>query len=273
MQPIVVMDLFPDVSDKLLELLSTLTPDEWMRPTTNPKWSVKDIVAHLLGNDLGRLSRHRDQFSWSLIQVNDWDGFVSLLNQQNEGWVEATRRLSSRVLCDLLAFTSRQVYAYLGTLDSSALGMPVNWAGPDPAPIWLDIAREFTENWTHQQHIRDAVGRPGLAEARYMKPVLETFVQALPHTYRRTDAPEGTRVKLSIEGEAGGVWSILRQESRWSFCDDLPSRPDAEVSVSQEDAWRMFTRTISKEEAANRIAVAGGKELGRVVLDMVSVIA
>ena len=38
--------------------------------------------------------------------------------------------------------------------------MAVNWAGPEPAPIWLDPAREYTERWVHQQHIRDAVRNP-----------------------------------------------------------------------------------------------------------------
>ncbi len=32
---------------------------------------------------------------------------------------------------------------------------------PWPAPVWLDLAREHTEGRTHQQQIRDAVGRPG----------------------------------------------------------------------------------------------------------------
>jgi hypothetical protein len=45
-------------------------------------------------------------------------------------------------------------------LDLDALGEPVSWAGPDPAPLWLDCARDFTEYWVHQQQIRDATGRP-----------------------------------------------------------------------------------------------------------------
>ncbi|HEX3202686.1 MAG TPA: hypothetical protein VHW42_12245 [Actinomycetes bacterium] len=38
---------------------------------------------------------------------------------------------------------------------------PVSWVGPDPAPNWLDVAREYSERWTHQQQIRDAAEIPG----------------------------------------------------------------------------------------------------------------
>lgn len=42
------------------------------------------------------------------------------------------------------------------TADLEAPALGVSWAGVDPAPGWLDIAREFTEYWTHRQQIRHA---------------------------------------------------------------------------------------------------------------------
>src|SRR5688500_19297292 len=48
---------------------------------------------------------------------------------------------------------------FVQSVDIGAMGDSIGWAGPDPAPVWLDIAREFTERWVHQQHIRDAADR------------------------------------------------------------------------------------------------------------------
>ncbi len=45
---------------RLLELCRALGPDEWHRPTICPGWTVADIVAHLVGDDLGYLSWIRD---------------------------------------------------------------------------------------------------------------------------------------------------------------------------------------------------------------------
>lgn len=35
---------------RYVEVLTTLTPDEWTAPTDCPGWSVKDVTAHVLGN-------------------------------------------------------------------------------------------------------------------------------------------------------------------------------------------------------------------------------
>jgi hypothetical protein len=96
----------------------------------------------------------------------------------------------------------------------------VTWAGPEPAPVWLDVAREYTERWHHHQQIRDALGRPALTAPRLFAPVLDTLVRALPHTFRDVQAPDGTHVKLTITGDAGGVWSLVRDE-RWSLLRKL----------------------------------------------------
>ena len=79
--------------------------------------------------------------------------------------------------------------------------------------MWFDVARELTERWHHQQQIRDAVGRPPLYE-RYLAPVIDTFVRALPYTYRDVDAPEGTTIVLRIDDAA---WSLVREAIAWQL--------------------------------------------------------
>ncbi|GAA4879525.1 maleylpyruvate isomerase N-terminal domain-containing protein [Actinomycetospora straminea] len=50
---------------RFLELLRVLTPDDWHRPTVCGPWLVRDVVAHVLGDDLSRLSRSRDRYDRS----------------------------------------------------------------------------------------------------------------------------------------------------------------------------------------------------------------
>lgn len=176
---------------------------EWEKPKACSGWSVKDVALHLLGDDVGILSCKRDGYSLP-ADIGGLADLISLINELNETWVDTTRRMSTHLLIDLLKFTGMQAKEYFQTLDPYALGDPVSWAGPDHAPVWLDLAREYTERWLHQQHIRDAVKRPGLKEARYFDPLLDTFIRALPHTYRAIDAAEGTLVGLKISRESGG---------------------------------------------------------------------
>lgn len=271
--PIIVSHLFPELLDGLLALLSSLSAKDWDRATVCKSWSVKDVSLHLLSVEIGNLSRKRDAFSPSPGPVKGPDELLERINDLNATWVQATQRISPRLLCDLLQFTGSQACEYFQSLDPYQFGEPVSWAGPDPAPVWLDLAREYTERWHHQQHIRDAVGRSGFKQPRFMEPVLDTFVRALPHTYRTVSAPDGTIVTLTISGRAGGQWSLLREEDLWKLYLDLGGTPDAEVTVDEDIAWRLFSKGISQTEGDAQVIVTGNQQLGRHVLDMVSIIA
>jgi len=275
--PVLALDLFPEERAALLALLESLSDEEWGRPTVCQGWSAKDIAAHLLGDDIGRLSRSRDAFAAATFTSFESDTFegelLAFINRQNERWVEATRRLSPRLLRQLLRFTGDATQRYFESLDLFALGEPVSWAGPEPAPVWLDVAREYTERWLHQQQIRDAVGAPGLKERRLFAPVLDTFVRALPHTYRDVAAAAGTHVRLTITGGAGGSWSLVRDEVGWRLYAHADGEPQAAVVLDQEAAWRLFTKGISRDEALAAATVSGERPLALKVLDTVSIIA
>jgi uncharacterized protein (TIGR03083 family) len=272
-QPILIADLFPEVLDSLLDLLAGLSEDEWAAPTACPGWSVKDLAGHLLGDDVGMLSRRRDNYRRENAAIAGWADLVAFINRQNAEWVETARRLSPRLLCNMLRLTGAQVSAFFQSLDPYALGGPVDWAGPDPAPVWLDLAREYTERWHHQQQIRDAVGKLGLTEPRYLAPALDTFVRALPHTYRHLDAPEQTLVALTITGAAGGTWFVLREQATWQLYRDIERHPDAQVTLDHDTAWRLFTKGIDEETARSRATSTGDARLATPMLKTLSVIA
>jgi uncharacterized protein (TIGR03083 family) len=241
-----VLELFPEERAHLVGLLNSLTRSQWALPSVCPGWTVGDIAAHLLGDDLGRLSRMRDVFRGPVQPVVD-ESILDLVNGLNESWVAATRRLSPRVVCTLLSVSGKWTLAYFALLDLDAVGEPVSWAGPEPAPVWLDIAREYTERWHHQQQIRDAVGAPELGDRRLFGPVLATFAHALPHTFRDTEAVDGSTVHLRIAGEAGVDWLIRRDGERWRLYLGPLDRATARVTMSQGIAWRLFTKGISPQ--------------------------
>jgi uncharacterized protein (TIGR03083 family) len=271
-EPIIVIDLFPEILTQLLDLLPSLSPPDWDEPTACAGWSVKDVALHLLGVDIGNLSRMRDGFSGP-ESIRGWDELVRFVNAWNEEWVRVARRMSPRLLVDLLAVTGAQVCAYFQSLDPFVIGGSVSWAGPDPAPVWLDLAREYTERWHHQQHIRDAVNRPGLKEPRYLAPVIDAFVRALPRTFARTDAPEGAGVLLDVTGPSGGEWFLRREAGAWTLYLGVPSAARASVYVDQEIAWRLFTKGLTAAEALKHVTIRGDEALGLRVLQTVSIIA
>jgi uncharacterized protein (TIGR03083 family) len=261
------------VLDALLDVLASLAPADWELPTACAGWSVHDVALHLLGDDVGMLSSRRDGYRTGGSSIAGWDELVALINDQNARWVQATRWISPQLLADLLRLTGEQVAAYFQSLDPYALGVSVDWAGPEPAPVWLDLAREYTERWHHQQHIRDAVEKPGLMGPRYLAPALDAFVRALPHTYRHVQAEEGALVGLTIAGESGGQWFLLRERGEWRLYVEATRPPQTEVVVDQDLAWRLFTKGISKDQALAKVTVKGDPLLGARMLEVVSIIA
>jgi hypothetical protein len=99
--------------------------------------------------------------------------------------VTAARRISLPLPIDLLSITGNQVAEFWQTVDLGALGEAVSWAGPGPAPAWLDAAREFSEYWTHHQQICEAIGPGWLARTTSDPPAV-----SLPS--RRPDTPAST---------------------------------------------------------------------------------
>lgn len=273
LQPILTAHLFPEILDGLLSLLQSLSADEWQQPTACVGWSVKDVAHHLLGDDIGKLSAARDGYRAGWFDVNSWDELVAAINSANAQWVRALNRISPQLLCEFLALTGPQVAAYFATLDPHATGGSVDWAGPEPAPVWLDLAREYTERWHHQQHIRDAVGKPGMKEPRYLAPVLDTFVRALPHTFRTVEAAAGTVVKLAVMGEAGGNWYLHRGAAAWQLYAAVNLPPTTTVTIEQDQAWRLLTRGLDPTMAQRALEIAGDEHLGLQLLSAVSIIA
>jgi len=275
--PVLVADRFPDERVALLGMLRSLSPAEWSASTVCAGWSVKDVALHLLAGDLGKLARGRDGFAAPpgtvpLPSPTDFASLVKFLDALNARRVRELRWLSTPVLVDLLAATGPALHAYLAGLDPFEPGERVSWAGEAPAPNWLDVAREFTERWVHQQQIREAVGRTGPVEPHLLHPVLATFARALPRAPRDADAVAGSAVLLHVTGPAGGQWYAVREQAAWVLHEHPPSPPAATVVLDQDTAWRRFTNGIDADAARERATLTGDAALADQVLQAVAII-
>ncbi len=279
-EPIRVLHLFPRIEARLIELLRSLSEEDWRRPTICPGWTVKDIAAHLLDTNIRRLSMLRDGYFGEKPEGTEtYEGLVKFLDRLNADWVAAARRISPRVLIEWMETTSREVCEFYVRLDPFAKALfPVSWAGETETQNWFELAREYTERWHHLAQIRLAVNKPGSAEISAIMtrelyyPVLDTFMHAFPRTYAAVEAPEGTTVKVVVTGEAGGKWFLVRRAGSWQLIKTEPASAAAEVSIPQDLAWRLFTNSFPAE-ARREIQTHGGAHLTSPLFDAVAVMA
>lgn len=270
-EPIVVVDLIWEVRQELLTVLESLSDVEWALQTVCEGWNVRDVALHILGDDIGLLSNMRDK-DGQYHHFEGWDGLVAFINQQNDLWVRATRRMSRRLLVDFLRDMGHQVYDLLKTIDPFSMGGPIGWAGEQPDPMWLHIARELTEYWAHHQHICEAVGRTSLKERRYLFPILATYVHALPHTLRQHPAPQNTLVKFHVTGVVNAIWHVVSENQTWSLYADTDLVATTTITLNADTAWRLFTRNQPLDQLKPAIAIEGDVSIGQTLLSTIAFI-
>jgi len=274
LEPVLVIERLSPLHAELIALLRSLTPDDWSRPTACALWSVRDIAAHLLDDDLRRLSFHRDGQPPPVGGPMSGADLVAFVNRMNAEWVAVARRMSPRVIVDLLEVTGPWVVELFRATDPFAPAhWAVTWAGEEQSPHWFDVGRDYTERWLHQEQIRDAVGARPLTGRDWLHPVLDLFMRALPVAYRDTPAAEGTSVGVAIEGEAGCRWSLQHEAGRWRLYAGVGPAPAATVTMTDDTAWRLFSTGLRGEAARSRIRVHGNQALGAVALGALAVLA
>lgn len=256
-----------EVDRRLLDLLDTITLDEWDRETIVPGWRVRHIAAHLLDTATRKLSLVRDGF---FTQAPD-GSLVDFINRLNAEGVAVYGRLSPSVMREQMAVAVRASADFHASLDPMApAAFAVSWAGESESLNWFDTARELTERWHHQEQIRLALDRPGIMTPELYRPVIDTFMRVLPYRYRGIAAPESTEVAYSVTGECGGHWRLVRESNRWSLTTgSTGSSPAAAIRLPQEYAWRIFTKAPVPSSA---IEMEGERSLALPALTAIAIV-
>ena len=274
MTPLDTVPLFRPLLAELLAVLRPLSPADWERPTIAGRWRVRDVAAHLLDGDLRKIAVYRDDHLLPLDGPieNDRD-LGRFINGLNASGVAYAARLSPRLLVDLLEITGGWVADVIAALDPHGPArFPVSWAGEAASANWMDTGREYTERWHHQAQIRDAIAVPRLLEARWLDPLLDFSVRALPVAYAQHAAAEGTRVTLFVAGPAGSAWTVTRTGSRWTTMRGAPEAPDASITAEPDIAWRLFYNVLPPGAAEESLTLQGSRQLLEPMLRTRSVI-
>ncbi|MGH3809570.1 MAG: maleylpyruvate isomerase N-terminal domain-containing protein [Pseudonocardiaceae bacterium] len=268
-----MLDTRPLFPEERRELLRSLSPAAWSRATVCPGWDVHDVVGHVLNDYLRRLSGSRDHFTGAIF-VND-ETLPSYLARTNDEFVRAARQCSPQVMIELLEHLGPQLDQMWAKTDlATPADLDVSWAGPYASPAWLDIARDYTEFWVHQQQIRDAVDCPGADRPQLQHSVIDTFLRGLPHSLRAHPRPDGTTVRVVVSGAAGGQWCAARHDGRWRMAPPGNSSVEAaRITIGQHDLWRLATRSITVAEGRRRAELHGDPALAEAATSLFAVVA
>jgi uncharacterized protein (TIGR03083 family) len=181
--------------DSITDLCSELSPAEWKAPTDCPGWSVQDHLAHMVGTESALAGRMVPD-----VSVDRYAYVRNAIGRSNEAWVEQRRSwVPEDVVEEFRAVTALRHDA-LSALSQDDFDAP-SWtpAGPDTYGRFMQI--RVMDCWTHEQDMREAVGRPGHQAGPAVAVALDEVMGALGYIIgKQAGAPRGSSVRLVLTG-------------------------------------------------------------------------
>ena len=268
MSDLKLVDLMEQVWRSIAALGSSLTEDQWKRPTDCPGWSVQDHLAHLVGAECGILGRPEpDHRPPEMVHVkND-------IGRSNEVEVDWRRsRPGLKVLEEFQEVTAKRLRLLrcMGEEDfAEGAQTPI---GPGTVADFLRI--RIFDAWVHEQDIRRAVGLPGHLEGAVAQHSVGRVAMAMPYVVgKKAQAADGTTVVFEVTGPAGRVLPIGMEGTRARLWDMMPSEPEARLTMDAETFACLGCGRWEPAQAlgSGRVTIQGDRGLGETVLGQMNI--
>jgi hypothetical protein len=268
-----VLEPLHEVNTRLLDLLGSLSAEDWSKPTVHPDRDVKDLAAHLLHGSLRGVTALRDGYRRPTPPIVDTNSLIAFIQADNCDFMRGMRRISPQILTELIATYDEALLALFAALEPQQDGLGVAWAGESVSRNWFNVAREYTEKWHQQQQIRDATGRAPLYDPALFEPVLETFARGLPFAFRTIELPDDSQVSVQTTGILTRSWTLYRNSGTWSLRRGKAAETMTSIAIPADVAWRVWTKSMDREEARRQIRVIGDKSVADAIVSFVAIIA
>jgi uncharacterized protein (TIGR03083 family) len=258
-----VVDVLDEEWSAIIELGEILGAPEWELPSECPGWTVRDVLAHMVGTERSLLGdRAPDPVSEPAHVHNE-------IGARNEGWVVSLRGTSGpEVLANFSDVTKRRL-AQLRDWPTS------RFDEVGPSPTGMVPYREFMQVrvmdcWVHEQDIRVATARPGHRQGAAATLAIGRLASAMPFVVgKKAGAPEGSSVRFELTGTEPLRIEVAVRGGRAVIDDGTSSDPTVEIRVDREVFWRLGCGRVTGEAArgAGLIELRGQTELGNRVVD------
>lgn len=192
-------------SQRLIEHVSELTPEQWDLSTPAVDWTIKDQVTHLAFFD-----------DATVLAMSDPAGFRDQADALINGGMDFPDRIAQQYRClaphTVLAWFIDSRAELLDTLSGREPKYRLPWFGPDMSVASSATAR-LMETWAHGHDVYDCLGvdHPtsiGLRSIAHLG--VSTF--AFTHTLHGLDIP-GEPVRVELSSPFGETWTWGPEEA------------------------------------------------------------
>jgi uncharacterized protein (TIGR03083 family) len=232
-----VAKLLNDQRSALLGVLTNIGTDDWQRPTICDPWTVHDIGAHLVENELhfGRVYRGETDEVWS----------------DNAEAVERWRRVDGDTVRYSLWHHGQATQRVIDSRPDDSWGREVTHSGW-PIDLRRALKMQFFELTVHSHDLTSALGAEPIWGDR-MGPLVAYCVELAPLALGLMP-PEGA-VALDVEGV--GSYTLDGSAGEWAVTAGQAGAPSAAWHTDPETLVLAVTGRVPIPDALGRTKVEG----------------
>ena len=238
-----ITDLLEAEWQAIADLCADLTDAEWDAPTQCPGWSARDNVSHIIGTERMLLGETPPEIAID-TESEAYAHVKNDIGAANEKWIQERRsRPGAEVLAEFKEVAARRIAA-LREMSQDDFDAP-SWtpAGQDTYGRFMQI--RLFDSWTHEQDIRQAIGRQGHLSGPVVDETLAEACTAMGFVVGKLgSAPPDSRVEIQLTGATPATIRVERigDAPRTAVVDEF-SEGEATVAISVD--FELFMRLIS----------------------------
>lgn len=221
-------------------LMRERPPASYELATPCPGWSVRDVLAHLLGFELMLRGAPVPHYEGS------WPAYVkNPIGELNEAFVAAHRSQPGLDVLNEFRDAARQSLTALRLLDDAGWEK-VGWSPEGERPYHRFQETRVLDSWIHLQDIRDALLEPADDHGVGEEIVVNRFEAALPFIIgKKMSAPEGSLMRINLVGRLGRILMIGVIDGRAQAVTVSHLVPTVEITTPVALFWRRAAGRIS----------------------------
>jgi uncharacterized protein (TIGR03083 family) len=240
----------PHVNDQraaLLGVLSKLVPDDWQRTTICDAWTIHDVGAHLVENELlfGRLYR----------------GEIDELADDNDDAVDRWRKVDAETVRYSIWHHGQATQRVIDSRPEASWGREVRHDGR-PIELRRALRMQFFELAVHSHDITAALGVPATWGDR-AAPLVDYCIGLAPAALALMP-PSGV---VEFDVTDVGVRALDGSSGEWTSSPARVGTPTATWHTDPESLVLAVTGRLDRDEAISRTKVEGDAMLLREILD------
>lgn len=245
------------------DLLADLDTDSWFTPSTLPGWTVKDIVAHLIGTEsllAGEQTPHVDIDVHALGHVHNEIGAL------NERWVESLRGTPGADVLDRYRRIVARRRDQLATMTQEWFDAPAQTpVGPATYGRFMRI-RVF-DCWMHELDIRDALGLPGDEGGARAELAITEVLGSLAYVVGKLGkAPDGARISFELTGPLARTLHV-EVHGRAALVPESSGETTSTIALDSGLFVRLAGGRVRAFDHLDEITLGGDTTVGRRLVD------